>query len=113
MKIFIPNKSGFCPGVKNAEIKILQIRKEKPDHMIQVLGNLIHNKNYIHFLTKKNIMTVENESQIMDKAIVCIRTHGIAKNNEEKLKQNYELLDLTCYKVKHLQNLIEDYATRN
>ena len=113
MEIFIPDKSGFCPGVKNAEIRILQMRRENPGQEIQVLGNLIHNKNYIRFLAQNNIVTIEEENQINDDSLVCIRTHGIDKNMEAKLRQKYELLDLTCYKVKHLQNQIESYAKQN
>ncbi|OHD10743.1 MAG: 4-hydroxy-3-methylbut-2-enyl diphosphate reductase [Spirochaetes bacterium GWB1_36_13] len=109
MKVLVPKYSGFCPGVKYAEDKIFAQKKEKP---IFVYGHLIHNKNYIQYLKEKEIYTVEDLKEIAEGETVVVRTHGIEQNQEKEISEKYEILDLTCVKVKKLQSVIQSYSKK-
>lgn len=45
MQVFKPKSTGFCPGVKNAEVKILALKEKNVNQEILILGQLIHNKD--------------------------------------------------------------------
>lgn len=111
MKILVPRFSGFCPGVKSAEKKILQQLKQ--GRKIAVCGKLIHNQKYIYFLATKGVITLEKKISAPSNYIIAIRTHGLDRQKEDAISQEHQLLDLTCIKVKKLQKLIEQYSSQN
>jgi len=110
VQVYIPKFSGFCPGVKFAETELFREKEKNPDIPIYVLGDLIHNSRYIQYLEKHAIHTVESISEIPEKATVAIRTHGINRDTEKKLRDRFKVIDLTCWKVKKLQKIIAEYA---
>ena len=110
MKILIPAHSGFCPGVKTAETEILKARVRAGDTPIYVYGELIHNKRYIRHLEEQDIRTARDKNDIPAGAAAVIRTHGLDRNEEAELRGRFEVVDLTCVKVKKLQELIGKYA---
>jgi 4-hydroxy-3-methylbut-2-enyl diphosphate reductase len=108
MRVYVPKHTGFCPGVKYAQKKILTERQRQKK--IAVLGHLIHNTRYLSFLEEKEIITVHDRSEIPADALVAIRTHGLRREEEAALAGSFELIDLTCPKVKQLQLYIERHA---
>ena len=112
MKVYIPEYSSFCPGVKLAEKNLFEKKTSDPFSPIYVLGQLIHNNQYSEFLSREGIQTVESENEIPKASTTVIRTHGIDRKLEEKLRKNLKIVDLTCNKVKHLQKIIFDHAEK-
>ncbi len=106
MEVVIPKYSGFCPGVKKAEEIIFKNKKNN----IIIYGELIHNRNYIEYLKKNNIKTIEFLDKIKNNSNVVIRTHGIPIEIERNLNKKNNLIDATCYKVKKLQNQIKSFS---
>ena len=111
--ITVASTAGFCPGVKNAIDKVLELAKstKKP---IYTLGPLIHNRQVIETLKEKNIHAVEDVSEITDKdAILVIRAHGIPPQLEAAIRgKTLEVVDATCPLVKHVHHTIAGYAEK-
>lgn len=103
MKVCIPKLSGFCPGVKTAENNLMNENKKRK---LVIIGKLIHNNRYISYLSDLGIQTTSDYSAIDSESIVVIRTHGINRFTEKEIRKHHEVLDLTCFKVKNLQNKI-------
>ena len=112
-QITVASTAGFCPGVKNAIDKVLELAKsaKKP---IYTLGPLIHNRQVIETLREKNIRAVNDVSEIKDKdAILVIRAHGIPPELEADIRQRrLEVVDATCPLVKHVHRTIAAYAEK-
>ena len=106
MEVLIPELSGFCPGVKTAEKKLFSADCER--NKIKIIGKLIHNRKYIEYLEKCGIETIYDINDIPDYSVVAVRTHGISKNIENDLLKKYSMIDLTCFKVKDLQKIIQE-----
>ncbi|MEM5948487.1 4-hydroxy-3-methylbut-2-enyl diphosphate reductase [Spirochaetia bacterium 38H-sp] len=111
MRIFFPDFSGFCPGVKKAEKEIFK-RAESSKEPIYVLGQLIHNRYFTEELENRGVFVKNSIEDIPQDSHVIIRTHGIPRQTEEILRKKYRVTDLTCYKVKALQKVIREYADK-
>ncbi len=109
MKVIVPLHTGFCPGVKRAE-RIAFEEKRKGRRPIFVLGDFIHNEGYIDYLRQNGIRTVPDLEQIPPGATVVIRTHGLDRLQEARLRERFEVVDLTCSTVKRLQLYIRRHA---
>ena len=103
MKVYIPKLSGFCPGVKTAEKNLLN---GNTNNKLVIIGKLIHNNRYISYLSELGIETSDDYSKIDLGSVVVIRTHGINRFTEKEIRKQHKVLDLTCFKVKNLQNKI-------
>ncbi|MBN2531312.1 MAG: 4-hydroxy-3-methylbut-2-enyl diphosphate reductase [Spirochaetales bacterium] len=110
MIIFIPELSGFCPGVRRAEQRILDIRKKYPERSVYVIGYMINNRRYIQYLAGLQILTTDTVDAVPEDSLVVIRTHGIDRFEEEAIRNRYEILDLTCKNVKKVQTRIQHYS---
>jgi 4-hydroxy-3-methylbut-2-enyl diphosphate reductase len=98
---------GFCFGVKRA-VEIAENSKNAV-----TLGPLIHNPLEINRLAKNYNVNYVNFIDEIDENIkrVIVRTHGIPKQELEKLKQkNIEIIDATCPFVKKPQEIVEDMS---
>jgi len=98
---------GFCFGVKRA----VEIAEESKNAV--TLGPLIHNPLEINRLAKNyNVKYIESLEDI-DENIkrVIVRTHGIPKQNLQKLKEkDVEIIDATCPFVKKPQEIVEEMS---
>jgi 4-hydroxy-3-methylbut-2-enyl diphosphate reductase len=112
MKVIRTKYSGFCPGVTQAEKKIFRARSRHVEGSIYILGYLIHNQTYIDYLARQSVATVSGADAVPKGSVVVLRTHGIRREVEEGLRLRYEVLDLTCPKVKKIQLKIRDYARK-
>ena len=110
MIVIIPTLSGFCPGVKIAERKVFETKRLIPDEPLYVNGFLINNKRYIEYLEKNGIHTIDSVETIREHATVFIRTHGVDRMEETVLRAKYDVVDLTCSKVKNVQHEISRNA---
>ncbi len=113
IQITVAKSAGFCPGVKNAIDKVLELAKQRKK-TIYTLGPLIHNKQVIETLEEKNIFAVRSPSEIKEKgAILVIRAHGIPPGEEAKIRAlDLEVVDATCPLVKRVQENISTYAKK-
>jgi len=111
MKVFVPKRSGFCPGVKAAEKKINEARKNN-NTTFYVMGELIHNRHYIKHLASQNIRTVDEQTLLPERSPVFIRTHGIPRELSEFYHKRYVVKDLTCVIVQRLQKKIETFSKK-
>lgn len=112
-QITVAKSAGFCPGVKNAIDKVLELAKQRRK-TIYTLGPLIHNKQVIETLKEKNIHAVNSVEEIKDKdAILVIRAHGIPPEEEARIRAlPLEVVDATCPLVKHVQENIREHARK-
>jgi 4-hydroxy-3-methylbut-2-enyl diphosphate reductase len=113
IQLTVAKSAGFCPGVKNAIDKVLELAKHSRK-TIYTLGPLIHNKQVIETLKEKNIRAVNSVEEIQDKdAILVIRAHGIPPEEEARIRAlPLEVVDATCPLVKHVQENIREHARK-
>ncbi|HIQ51083.1 MAG TPA: 4-hydroxy-3-methylbut-2-enyl diphosphate reductase [Nautiliaceae bacterium] len=100
---------GFCFGVKRA------VEMAESSKGAVTLGPLIHNPLEIKRLDNEyNVKFVESIDNI-DKDIkkVIVRTHGIPKDDLNKLKEKeVEIIDATCPFVKKPQEIVEEMSKK-
>jgi len=109
--VITAKSAGFCPGVKKAIDKVLELESagKKP---IYTLGPLIHNKQVIENLESKGITAIENPSEAKDKSgVLVIRAHGVTPQFQAEIEKcGMETADATCPLVKHVHDIISKYA---
>ena len=102
MKILVSEYAGFCFGVERAINIVKSSAKDK--QKIYTLGPLIHNPQVVRNLEKKGVYVIEDIDKISDGDSVVIRSHGITKDIQNKLKKkNINIIDATCPYVKNAQ----------
>jgi len=113
IRITVAKSAGFCPGVKNAIDKVMELARQRRK-TIYTLGPLIHNKQVIETLKAQNIHAVKSAAEIKEKgAILVIRAHGIAPEEEAALRAlDLEVIDATCPLVKRVQENIRAHARK-
>lgn len=99
---------GFCFGVKRA-VELAEQEALRCGR-IYTYGELIHNPQEIERLRARGIIPLEKiEGNHPEKII--IRAHGIGREEEEILRQNFsDVVDLTCPFVKKIHNIAEKYC---
>ena len=102
-KIQLAKFAGFCYGVKRAVDTAIRLKIENPGQNICVLGELIHNTDVIKELDEMGIKTIY-EIPEKGEGICIVRSHGEAPEVFEKLeKAGFEVVDMTCFDVKKVQ----------
>ena len=103
MQVKLAKNYGFCFGVRRA----IKLAESKPNGI--TLGPLIHNAKEINRLKEKfNVIVNENIQEIPANAEVIIRTHGITKEDLQRLKQKTKnITDATCPFVTKPQEICE------
>ncbi len=103
MKVKLASNYGFCFGVKRA-IKIAQDYKDSA-----TMGPLIHNQDEINRLKKDfNVGLYQDLKEVKDNDTIIIRTHGIPKNDLQKLKDhNAKVINATCPFVTTPQQIVK------
>lgn len=111
--VIVAKRAGFCPGVKRAIEKVLELEAagKKP---VYTLGPLIHNKQVTDMLCAKQITAISSPEEATDKAgVLVIRAHGITPQFQHEVEKcGMEVIDATCPLVKHAQNIIDKFARR-
>lgn len=108
MRVKLAKNYGFCFGVKRA----IKLAESKPNGI--TLGPLIHNAKEINRLKEDfNVIVNENIEEIPQNAEVIIRTHGIPKQDLQKLKEKTSnITDATCPFVTKPQEICEKMSTQ-
>lgn len=109
--VTVAKSAGFCPGVKRAIDKVLELEAagKKP---VYTIGPLIHNKQVTDMLAAKQITSIDRPQDAADKSgVLVIRAHGITPRFQQEVQScGMEVVDATCPLVKHAQNIIAQYA---
>lgn len=106
----IADHAGFCFGVSRA-IKLVE--KGLGDHMkIATLGPIIHNSQVVERFSKMGVRIIQSPEEAAAGETVIIRSHGISRQVEEKLKDlGISYIDATCPFVKKIHNIVmENHA---
>ena len=76
------------------------------------LGELVHNTQVTKELEKKGIIFIDNINKAENNVI--IRAHGTQKQIYEQAEEKQiKIIDLTCPKVLHIHNIVEEYSKNN
>ncbi len=120
MKINLSTKAGFCPGVRRADECIQGLIRQNDGTRIFTLGSLIHNKYYTDSLEEKGVRPIsipaleELLKSSDEKTALVIRTHGVTKDEYERLSEltslypGFKLYDMTCPFVKKIHKIASD-----
>lgn len=88
-------------------------RLYREGHQIQIWGPLIHNQTVLDDLAAKGIGSISSIRQIDRRKTLVIRSHGIPKELEAKLKSDQvRYIDATCPLVKRGQQIIGRFDQR-
>ena len=105
MQIKLAKSYGFCFGVKRA-IEIAENSRGAVTY-----GPLIHNPLEINRLKENYNVGLANSLDEINTQKVIIRTHGITKEDKEKLlSKNKILIDATCPFVTKPQEIVEEMS---
>ncbi|RPI89189.1 MAG: hypothetical protein EHM32_12965 [Spirochaetales bacterium] len=109
MKIELARHSGFCMGVRDAILTIVEELNTAGEEIL-VYGPLIHNPQTVAILARRGLKTIHNLDDIDGKTI-AVRTHGIPIENLRDIKaRSRRYLNLTCPRVSRVQGLIKNYS---
>ncbi|MDR2099873.1 MAG: 4-hydroxy-3-methylbut-2-enyl diphosphate reductase [Campylobacteraceae bacterium] len=108
MQIKLAKNYGFCFGVKRA----INIAQNSPGAF--TIGPLIHNNEEILRLKNNfNVDTIESIEEAYGIKKAIIRTHGIQKDDFERLKKiGVEIIDATCPFVTKPQKICEEMSAQ-
>lgn len=104
MEVKLAENYGFCFGVKRA----IKMAESSPNSL--TIGPLIHNPKEINRLAENyNVKVIEDIDNLQNNTSVIIRTHGIPKEDYQKLKTiNAKITDATCPYVNKPQQICEN-----
>ncbi len=107
MQVIVGNKAGFCSGVSKAVKRILE--ETETGSCGTTLGPLVHNEAVAEYLNKFGIRSV-TAPQEASGSFVAVRTHGVTPNVLQELQDlmNIKLIDLTCPRVRRVQEIVAD-----
>lgn len=98
MKILIAEEAGFCFGVKRAMKMTERVVAQGcgEGEKVYTFGPLIHNPQVIDRLKEKGVAVADDLKDI-ENGTVIVRTHGVAPQRMEELKQRVDhVIDATC-----------------
>lgn len=111
MEITVAKNAGFCFGVKRAvELALKLADKNKK---IYTYGSLIHNASVIEELEAKNIIAIDDLTELSAGDTLIIRSHGASKEVFDYLKQNeIRVVDATCPFVTKIHSIVSEYYAK-
>jgi len=108
MKVFVAEKCGFCPGVRNAISLAESVLSREKD--VYSLGPIIHNPDVVRRLAKAGLKTVSDVNEIAS-GTVLIRSHGAAPEQIAGIrKKGLRIVDATCVLVKRVQSIAKELS---
>ncbi len=116
MEIIRASVLGFCFGVRRAVELAEKALAENTDKTVYSLGPLIHNENALQALSKKGLVTIDENrvGDIPPESVVIIRAHGVAPIVTDALEaKKCKIIDATCPRVKASQKMVERYSSEN
>lgn len=107
MEIKVAKTAGFCFGVNRAVNIVDNLLKQ--NKKVCTLGPIIHNPQVIEDFENRGTQIINQPSEIPDKSVLVIRSHGITKSACEYIKsKNIEYVDATCPFVKKIHTIVEN-----
>ena len=120
--ITVAKNAGFCFGVRRATDTVEKLIKEKNKSSVYILGQLIHNEEYIKYLEENGVFEISPDqidkiyerAKNGEKITVVVRTHGIEKEIYEKLQscdekeKNFTLVNCTCPYVTKIHKIANE-----
>jgi len=111
MKVVLAGKAGFCMGVRRAMDIIAALPYNETD-VVYTDGPIIHNPQVIEILKKRNIVPLEDITDLSDEKVV-VRTHGITPDRAAELQERgAELINVTCPRVQRIHRIIERHRDK-
>ncbi len=112
MKVITAKKAGFCSGVNKAFDCLLEKAAQVGEG--SVLGDLVHNEQVVEYLAEQAIKKIDQPEEACG-SYLAIRTHGASPQLLATLeeKDNLEIIDLTCPRVKRVQEIARELTERN
>lgn len=105
-KLYVASSAGFCFGVSRS-VKLAEEMIRSGTKPCFSLGELIHNSYVVSDLRDRGLAVANSVDEIPQGASVIIRSHGVAREEHDKLAQKgIEAIDATCPKVAHIHNLV-------
>ena len=107
MSITVAKNAGFCFGVNRA-VELVE-QEASSGKCVYTLGPIIHNRHAVAHFEKMGVGVLENAQDAPAGATVIIRSHGVSRAVQEKLRQqDVEIVDATCPFVKRIHNIVSD-----
>ncbi len=120
--ITVAENAGFCFGVRRATDTVEKLIKENSKSSVYILGQLIHNEEYIKYLENNGVFEISpdqidslyEKAKNGEKITVVVRTHGIEKNIYEKLQhcdeaaEGFTLVNCTCPYVTKIHKIANE-----
>jgi len=109
LQIIIAKIAGFCSGVNRAVNCLLEEAKKSGEG--STLGPIVHNEEVVEYLQQNHISAVNNAEEVRG-SYLAIRTHGVAPKvfNDISKREDLRVIDLTCPRVKKVQEIAADSA---
>ncbi len=115
MNVKVAESAGFCFGVKKAMECVYNQINLNQEKKIYTYGPIIHNEEVVKTLEKKGVSVIMPDDDLghLEKGIVIIRSHGVAKETYELLeKEGFTLVDATCPFVKRIHRIVEEQSNQ-
>ena len=110
MKLCVAKNAGFCFGVDRA---VRMTEENLRQSECYCIGELIHNRNVVHYLESLGLHTVTEAEQVPEGAKVIIRSHGISERELSELTgKNCEIVDATCPKVAKIHRIVHNASEK-
>jgi 4-hydroxy-3-methylbut-2-enyl diphosphate reductase len=112
MRIYLPEKIGFCFGVKRAVARVEEeLKKGRGD--VYSLGELIHNPQVMEGLIKGGLKIISGLSGIQE-GTVFTRAHGTNHSLiGEAKKRGIRIIETTCPYVLRVQKIARSLAEKS
>lgn len=105
MPVVVAKRAGFCSGVKKAVDTLIDKAENRVTGV--TLGPIVHNEEVIKYLRNRRIGVINDIGDACG-SFIAIRTHGIKPDIHQELNnlEDPEIIDLTCPRVKKIQDII-------
>ena len=111
MSVELAKTAGFCPGVRRAVDMVAQAAESGVPTV--TYGPIIHNHHVVERFEALGVGQVAHYSEVRAGTAVIIRSHGVAREVYEGLKERGAVIqDATCPFVKRIHNIVLEAETR-
>ena len=103
MEVNLAKTAGFCFGVRRAVDKVYE---EAGKEQVYTYGPIIHNSEVVSDLEQRGVKVLHSREELekISDGTVIIRSHGVAKDIYELIRQKgLHLVDATCPFVLKIQ----------
>lgn len=107
MEVNLAKTAGFCFGVRRAVDKVYE---EAGKEQVYTYGPIIHNSEVVSDLEQRGVKVLHSREELekISDGTVIIRSHGVAKDIYELIRQKgLHLVDATCPFVLKIHRIVE------